>query len=178
MRKFFVGIFILLCSLALYAQSNGSKKFIDGYEDLQWGSSVEKVKNKYSNLSREWDAACQSGEECWTAVSDSVTRVFRFYNKKLYFVRVIYDDMTQQQFNALSEKLIDKYGKVYFEMEKDEKVKFGYQWLASSDLFVTLSVNNKINGFGAKMGEWIFVEYYSRSILNEMQSAEAENIEL
>ena len=47
-----------------------------------------------------------------------------------------------------------------------------------TDLVVTLSVNNKINVYGAKMGEWVFVEYYSRAIMKEMQTAESENIEL
>ena len=178
MKKNLFCLILCLCELAVFSQSNGTKKFIDGYEDLAWGSSVEKVKNKYPNLSHEVDAGCQTGEECWMAESASVTRVFRFYNKKLFWVKVIYDDMTQTQFNALAEKLMSKYGKLYFDIDKSDTVKFGYQWLASSDLLVTLSVNNKINGFGANIGEWVFVEYYSRLIGKEMQTAERENIEL
>ena len=81
-------------------------------------------------------------------------------------------------FDALTDKLISKYGSFYFDIDKDDKIKFGYQWLLFTDLVVTLSVNNKINVYGAKMGEWVFVEYYSRAIMKEMQTAESENIEL
>ena len=119
-----------------------------------------------------------SGEECYSAYSGSVRRIFRFYNNKLYWVRVIYDDITQTQFDALSDKLISKYGSLYFDIDKDENTKFGYEWLLFTDLVVTLSVNNKINGFGAKLGEWVGVTYYSKSIMKEMQTVESENIEL
>jgi len=180
MKKFIIiiGFLFCFCSLSVFAQTNVSNKFIDGYEDLAWGTSFEKVKNKYPNISRSWDVACQTGEECWKAESNSIARFFRFYNKKLYWVKVIYEDMTQQQFNALTEKLVEKYGTIFFDLEKEDNIKFGYQWLASSDLTVTVSVVNKTNGFGVKLGEWVFVEYCSLLFLKQMQKAEAENIEL
>lgn len=43
---------------------------------------------------------------------------------------------------------------------------------------VQLTVNNKINAFGAKHGEWCGVTYSYPSIAKEMQKAESENIEL
>lgn len=178
MKKISICLLICLFPIFLFAQESTTKKYIDGYEDLEWGTSIDKVRTKYPTLTREWSADCQSGEECYTSESGSVTRIFRFYNNRLYWVRVIYDDLNQTQFDALTDKLISKYGSLYFDIDTDDKIKFGYQWLLFTDLVVTLSVNNKINVFGAKMGEWVFVEYYSLAIMKEMQTAESENIEL
>ena len=164
MKKFFTCIFLIIFAITLYSQETKERKYIDGYEDLEWGVSIDKVKSKYPDITKSWDADCMPNEECYSADTGKVSRVFRFYNNKLYWVRVIYEDFGQTQFDALSDKLIKKYGSLYYSIDSDDKVKFGYQWLLFTDLVVTLSVNNKINGFGAKLGEWVFVTYYSRSI--------------
>ena len=178
MKKIFICLLLCLMPFFIFAQESSERKYIDGYEDLEWGTTIEKVRSKYSTLSKEWDADCISGEECYSATSGSVQRIFRFYNNKLYWVRVVYDNITQSQFDALTDKLISKYGSLYFDIDTDEETKFGYEWLLFTDLVVTLSVNNKINGFGAKLGEWVGVTYYSKSIMKEMQAVEFENIEL
>ncbi|WP_027728878.1 hypothetical protein [Treponema sp. C6A8] len=178
MKKFFICIFILILPIILYSQETKAKNYIDGYEELEWGSSVEKVKSKFPDLIKLWDADCMTNEECYTAESGKVSRVFRFYKNKLYWVRVIYEDFTQTQYDALWNKLIEKYGSLYYPIDSDEKIKFGYQWLLFTDLIVTVSVNNQINGFRAKLGEWVFVTYNSRSITKEMQTAASDDIEL
>lgn len=178
MKKFLICCLFLFIPFFLLAQEVSNKKYIDGYEDLAWGTSIDKVRTKYPNLSKEYSAECISGEECYSASSGSVNRIFRFYNNKLYWVRVIYNDLTQTQFDALGDKLKEKYGQLFYEMDPDDTLKFGYEWYLFSDLVVNLTVNKKINGYGVKLGEWVGVTYYSISILEEMQKAESDNIEL
>lgn len=72
--------------MALYAQE---KKYIDGYGDLQLGSSVEQMKGKYPNMKEVTVNDLQSGETVYLSKSDdSLTlRTFRFYNGRLHCAR-------------------------------------------------------------------------------------------
>lgn len=179
MKKFLSIFFVFFFYTTIFAEGNLlSEKYIDGYEDLKWGTSVAEVKTKYPYLIKETTADCQSGEECYSSQSGSVTRFFRFYNDALYWVRVVYENLTQTQFDALGDKLISKYGTLFFDIDEDDRIKFGYEWLLFTDLDVILSVNNSFNAFGRKIGEWVGVTYSSPSIIKEMQASESEKIEL
>lgn len=179
MKKILLPILFLIFANFLFAQEAKQKlNYTDGYEDLVWGTTIEKASDKYPSLQKEYSAECMSGEECYSVYTGTVERIFRFYNNKLYWVRVVYDGISQTQFDALCDKLIEKYGSLFFDMDSDDKIKFGYQWMLFTDMNVQLTVNNKINAFGAKLGEWCGVIYSCPSITKEMQKAESENIEL
>lgn len=177
-KQILFGLLLLFLSSVAFSQSS-DKNYIDGYEDLPWGLSVSSVQEKYPQIHESNMAETQKGESLYLMKSGTVTRAFRFYDDKLYWVRVIYDDMSQTQFNALTEKLIAKYGSLFLPVDSTESIEFGYEWLfLLSDMNLSLTVNSDRNGFGAKIGQYVVVTYSSSSIETEMKKAAIDDIEL
>ena len=47
MKKNSICLLICLFPIFLFAQESTTKKYIDGYEELEWGTSIDKVRTKY-----------------------------------------------------------------------------------------------------------------------------------
>jgi tetratricopeptide (TPR) repeat protein len=116
-----------------------------GYDKVQWGASVESVKNVYRNLTvveKNGDMIKLGHKNIGKGISE---RSFNFVQDKLIAVSVKYEEMSGEDADILVEKLIPIYGKTDSKKIEQDKIvgnQFGmetttYTWEYNKKMKIT-----------------------------------------
>jgi len=113
MKKFLLIIGFTFFTINLFSQNNPP---IIGYDKVQWGSSIQTVTQAYPTVREETSSDAKIGirEFSQSNVGNGIdTRIFQFFNNKLYKVSVFYEEQRDPMsaFLALAERLVGVYGK-------------------------------------------------------------------
>lgn len=125
-KKYAVFTFTLAVAVFVSMTATAEVPLGKGYRDLSWRMSIEQVKRQYPNIKIDADANVEDNEVFYEDLSGENTRYFRFYKNKLYWVRVVYADLSQVEFDDLVELLRKKYGK--FRDRDYDDGEFAYIW--------------------------------------------------
>lgn len=118
-KLIFVGL-ILVASFSLFAQT--ADKIETEYYGLKWGCSPTELKAKYPSAYNK--GKNDNGDEVYCLDANDAVRVFSFGNNKLYWGRIIYDDCTVDKAMALTQKIVDTYGKFDDSSRGDDYITF------------------------------------------------------
>ena len=108
----------------------------NGYGDVKWDDSIEKIKNIYPNIRDiTEDELRKKGIlifETETMKGVMTSKEFYFYNEKLYGVMLNFNNIDFTSENMLLNTFVNKYGK--FDSEEQKK------WWANDNVFVETTV--------------------------------------
>ena len=116
----------LICYLFVFIffVNSQAKPFI-GYDKVAWGVSVDEVRKIY-NIGSELETSAFDGPGVTSLVQEKPSdnpsirdRTFRFYQSKLYQVKISYNASDEKTFDTIRKLLTDRYGqptKSYSEM--------------------------------------------------------------
>jgi len=143
-------------------QRQKEELFTDGYIDLLydspkvlWGSSIEEVKSKYPNIEESYFGGYDDNENNLNGRIES--RIFHFYNNKLYMVNISYGFYKKDEVDILKKELQKKYG--------DFLIKYDEYW------YVINKKNNQVVFSITYMGNYLVnCIYINQQIKNESDS--------
>ena len=106
----------LLSILLIITSLVYSQGIIEGYKDLPWKSTPEKVMEKYPDLKQTSDFT--EKETPYITYSDNSTILFNFYENQLATVKETFENQTEDEIDILTENLLKNYPGNLFEDEK------------------------------------------------------------
>lgn len=181
--KKIIGLIFILCLSTEICFSETRK--LEGYDGLTWGTTLEEFKKLNP------DAFEQSSEEdnirnerLFFKEGKTVTRIYRFFDNKLYWGRTAYTNPSEATFMAIFENLREEYGSFY-DFNKGSEKDYDYSvlsWYVSSNLTVMLETRDFYNTYGRIIGSYAFITYQNYKTRIEIENYEKEqrkkNLEL
>lgn len=173
--------FTFITSISVDAQA----KLFEGYDNLPWGTSVEIFKQKNPTATEETQSSDDSeNQRLFYKETDSITRVYRFYDNKLYWGRTVYVDPDETTQAAILSKVIDTYGN--FKNTNKWSEGNNEHIILSNDvsrLFsITIESIEKYNSYGRMDNLLLFITYENTEIADEVRyfakKQKEKNIEL
>lgn len=79
------------------------------FDSFSWNTTVSEFLKKYPSANETTDT--DEKERTFQRSTDSVIKVYRFFNDKLYWGRTVYEDPELETEEAIIEKIIEIYGK-------------------------------------------------------------------
>lgn len=79
------------------------------FDSFSWNTTVSEFLKKYPSAKETTDT--DEKERTFQRSTDSVIKVYRFFNDKLYWGRTVYEDPELETEEAIIEKIIEIYGK-------------------------------------------------------------------
>jgi len=107
---FFFGILLYLNSKSLFGQSSSP---IIGYDKVVWGATIQTVQQNYSAI-KEFSYNNSFGIRIFSEdvdIGGIKSRVFYFYQGKLYAVEVFYIKLYKEDAEILYNKIVSVYGR-------------------------------------------------------------------
>ena len=139
-KLFFITLFFLSISF-LFAQTP-----FEGFDGFPWNTNVSEFLKKYPSAKETTDTdEIERNERTFQRSTNSVIRVYRFFDNKLYWGRTVYEDPELETEKAIVEKLIEIYGKFDDSNEWTENNKEYFSlWSNISSTILNRSNRNKI----------------------------------
>lgn len=145
-----------------------------GYGNLTWGTNLEQVRKEYPSLHFEKK---EGGTVYYIdKANNGIVRRFGFYKNELYVVAVLYLEIGQTQYDALQNRLIEKYGKDYLVLQNYDFIKFGVSW--EMEYGVGLWIFTQAELDGKQLGETVAVTYMDYPRYQKMIQSTSKDIEL
>ena len=180
-RKLFIliSLFILLCTL------NAQSKNSEGFDGFSWNTTVSEFLKKYPSV-KETTASedFDRNERVFQRDANTVIRVYRFFDDKLYWGRTVYKDPDYDTELAIVEKLVETYGE--FD-DSDEWTENGNDYYSlvkfvSPTLSIEATEVYYYNSYGRIIKLNVFITYENtktrREVDNYSKNKKKKNIEL
>lgn len=172
MKKLVFFGLIFVAAFSLFAQT--ANKIETEYYGLKWGCSPNELKTKYP--AAYYENKNKNGDELYYLDTDDSTRIFFFGNNKLYMGRIAYNDCTTEKAKALTEKVVDTYGK-FDDSSKgtlrgNDCITFTKQY--SSKITIDFTVVDVKNSYGSSISNIIMITY-TNTILGSQISQDRIN---
>ena len=163
MKKKICYILIMLLSFCLLSAQTNS----EGFDGFSWNTTISEFLNKYPS-SKETTGKNEEerNERTFQRSTDSVIRVYRFFDNKLYWGRTVYEDPNYETEEAVLEKLIETYGQFYDSNKWTENNKeyFSIWKDISPTLSIELTEIKYFNSYGRSTGKHLFITYENEQI--------------
>uniref|UniRef100_A0A7C3E1C0 Uncharacterized protein n=1 Tax=Gracilinema caldarium TaxID=215591 RepID=A0A7C3E1C0_9SPIR len=161
-------LLMLVCETAF-----SQNKILEGYAGIPWGSSIEQVKEKLTNLQEDKaNDQIKNREKIYSQENEMFTRVLRFYDGKLYWGRTVYINPDNSTTLSIIQKIKDTYG-TFDNSGKGSEPKYEYTWATkyySKRLYVEMVINTYYNEYGRVSENSIFITYYDPVIQEQVQN--------
>lgn len=174
MKKIISGLvfaFVLLFNIA------AQEKSFEGYDKLNWGTTLESfLKSNPSAIDETEKDDELTNEKVYSIETSTVTRFYRFFDKKLYWGRTVYVDPDNATTDAIVEKMQSIYGKNSDYVE-DSDEDCDYQiasWYISPKMTVELEFDYYYDDYGDEESMLVFITYYNEETLGAVYNYEKQ----
>lgn len=181
MKKRISLILTLLFSLSFL----NAEVLFEGYDGFKWDTTVTEFQKKYPSASEITDSEDKArNERAFKRETDTITRVYRFYNNKLYWGRTIYEDPDYDTEEAIMEKIVDTYGRFdkSNEWTEDGNEYFSLWSVLTPTFSIEVTEVKYYNSYGRITGLNLFITYENEETNDEMwqysKQQKKKNIEL
>ena len=178
-KLFFITLFFLSISF-LFAQTP-----FEGFDGFPWNTNVSEFLKKYPSAKETTDTdEIERNERTFQRSTNSVIRVYKFFDNKLYWGRTVYEDPELETEKAIFEKLIEIYGKFddSNEWTENNKEYFSLWSNISSTFSIEVTEIKYFNTYGRATGINMFITYENTKIREEadeyFKEKKKKNIEL
>ncbi len=171
-KLFLITLFFLSVSL-LFAQTT-----FEGFDGFPWNTNVSEFLKKYPSAKETTGTnQIERNERTFQRNTDSVIRVYRFFDNKLYWGRTVYEDPALETEKAIVEKLIEIYGKFddSNEWTENNEEYFALWHDISSTFSIEVTEIKYFNTYGRSTGKDVFITYENTKIRKEADDYFKEN---
>lgn len=156
--------FVVFSICTSYAQQS----VMEGYDGLVWGTTIKDFLDRNPTAYEETDDEDKSrNEKLFWKDTSTMTRVYRFFDGKLYWGRTAYSNPDDATVSAIMDKLLETYGKFDGKNEGSDNDNREYIvfWINISRTFsVTLEYYENYNSYGRIESIYLFITYENEEI--------------
>lgn len=168
-KKIGLIIFSLVISYTISAQS----EIFEGYNGIPWGTTINEffiTVPLYKEITTESDKLYN--ERIFKQETNSITRLYKFFDGKLYWGRTAYLNPDNNTTEAEIAKMVDTYGKFYSRTEwiEENKKTVALGKTISPSFSLLLQIIEIYDDYNLVLGEALYITYINDIIFNEAKN--------